>query len=388
MGATLPTSSRTPSRGVAAGPGHRRQWGGEARPPRRPRRRATRANRWSSCGRPSTRCGSSASCGWRSCRPSVTSASTSPPRPSTTTGRSSTRSTSASIDARERVTRHDVKARIEEFSALAGHEHAHKGMTSRDLTENVEQLQVRRSLELVRDRMVDRAGPAGRAGGRARHAGDGRPQPQRRRPGHHARQAVRQRRRGAAAGLPPRRGPARPLPAAGHQGPGRHPAGPARPARRRRRQASTGSRQAVARPPRVRRRPHQRRARSIPARSTSTSWPPSSRPTAGPSSLATTIRLMAGHELVTEGFAPGQVGSSAMPHKMNTRSCRADQRPGRGRARLPVDGVRAGRRPVERGRRVAARSCAGWRCPAPSSPPTACSRRSCRCSTGSAPTPR
>jgi adenylosuccinate lyase len=42
--------------------------------------------------------------------------------------------------------------------------------------------------------------------------------------------------------------------------------------------------------------------------------------TAGPASLATTIRLMAGHELVTEGFAPGQVGSSAMPHKMNTRS--------------------------------------------------------------------
>jgi adenylosuccinate lyase len=41
---------------------------------------------------------------------------------------------------------------------------------------------------------------------------------------------------------------------------------------------------------------------------------------AAPSSLATTIRLMAGHELVTEGFKPGQVGSSAMPHKMNTRS--------------------------------------------------------------------
>jgi len=60
----------------------------------------------------------------------------------------------ASIEARERVTRHDVKARIEEFSALAGHEHAHKGMTSRDLTENVEQLQVRLALELVRDRMV------------------------------------------------------------------------------------------------------------------------------------------------------------------------------------------------------------------------------------------
>ncbi|MGN6608551.1 MAG: adenylosuccinate lyase, partial [Jatrophihabitans sp.] len=55
-----------------------------------------------------------------------------------------------SIAARERVTRHDVKARIEEFAALAGHEQIHKGMTSRDLTENVEQLQVRRSLELVR----------------------------------------------------------------------------------------------------------------------------------------------------------------------------------------------------------------------------------------------
>jgi adenylosuccinate lyase len=42
---------------------------------------------------------------------------------------------------------------------------------------------------------------------------------------------------------------------------------------------------------------------------------------AGPSSLATTIRLMAGNELVTEGFQEGQVGSSAMPHKMNSRSC-------------------------------------------------------------------
>src|SRR2546430_5201701 len=60
----------------------------------------------------------------------------------------------ASIAARERVTRHDVKARIEEFNALAGHEHVHKGMTSRDATENVEQLQQRRSLELVRSRVA------------------------------------------------------------------------------------------------------------------------------------------------------------------------------------------------------------------------------------------
>jgi adenylosuccinate lyase len=60
----------------------------------------------------------------------------------------------ASIEDRERITRHDVKARIEEFAALAGHEHIHKGMTSRDLTENVEQLQVRRSLELIRERII------------------------------------------------------------------------------------------------------------------------------------------------------------------------------------------------------------------------------------------
>jgi adenylosuccinate lyase len=59
-----------------------------------------------------------------------------------------------SIDNRERITRHDVKARIEEFNALAGHQQIHKGMTSRDLTENVEQLQIRQGLTLVRDRSV------------------------------------------------------------------------------------------------------------------------------------------------------------------------------------------------------------------------------------------
>ena len=59
-----------------------------------------------------------------------------------------------SIDARERITRHDVKARIEEFNDLAGHEHIHKGMTSRDLTENVEQLQVYNSLLAIRDKTI------------------------------------------------------------------------------------------------------------------------------------------------------------------------------------------------------------------------------------------
>ena len=59
-----------------------------------------------------------------------------------------------SIAERERVTKHDVKARIEEFNELAGAENIHLGMTSRDLTENVEQLQIRLSLILVRDKSV------------------------------------------------------------------------------------------------------------------------------------------------------------------------------------------------------------------------------------------
>jgi adenylosuccinate lyase len=41
----------------------------------------------------------------------------------------------------------------------------------------------------------------------------------------------------------------------------------------------------------------------------------------GPSSFCKTLRIMAGHETASEGFAKGQVGSSAMPHKMNSRSC-------------------------------------------------------------------
>src|ERR1700760_2068949 len=59
-----------------------------------------------------------------------------------------------SIRARERVTRHDVKARIDEFTALAGHEQIHRGMTSRDLTENVEQLQIRDSLRVIRHKAL------------------------------------------------------------------------------------------------------------------------------------------------------------------------------------------------------------------------------------------
>ncbi len=55
----------------------------------------------------------------------------------------------AAIAKRERVTLHDVKARIEEFSELAKRQFIHLGLTSRDLTENVEQLQILRALKLV-----------------------------------------------------------------------------------------------------------------------------------------------------------------------------------------------------------------------------------------------
>lgn len=71
----------------------------------------------------------------------------------------------ARIRDRERQTRHDVKARIDEFCALAGYEHIHKGLTSRDLTENVEQLLIARSLRLI---LVKHAAAIGGLAGRVR----------------------------------------------------------------------------------------------------------------------------------------------------------------------------------------------------------------------------
>jgi adenylosuccinate lyase len=60
----------------------------------------------------------------------------------------------ASIDNREMKTRHDVKARIEEFNALAGVEKIHIGLTSRDLTENIELVQIKAALELIKHRTL------------------------------------------------------------------------------------------------------------------------------------------------------------------------------------------------------------------------------------------
>jgi adenylosuccinate lyase len=228
----------------------------------------------------------------------------------------------ASIAARERVTRHDVKARIEEFAALAGHEHIHKGMTSRDLTENVEQLQIRLSLEHVRDRTVAvLARLARRAAEHSELVLTGR--------SHNvAAQATTLGKRFASAadellvayerleGLRaryPLRGIKGPMGTAQDMldllGPVNNP-DPARLTELEHRVAEhlgfTRVLDSVG----------QVYPRSLDYDVVSTLV----QLAAGPSSLATTIRLMAGHELVTEGFRPGQVGSSAMPHKMNSRS--------------------------------------------------------------------
>jgi len=223
-----------------------------------------------------------------------------------------------SINARERVTKHDVKARIEEFAALAGHEHVHKGMTSRDLTENVEQLQVLSSLKLVRGKVVAvLARLARRAAeydslviaGRSHNV---------------AAQATTLGKRFATTaeellvalerldnliGRYPLRGIKGPVGTAQDM-----------------LDLFDGDESKLA---------------SLEAKvakhlgfsnlfiSVGQVYPRSLdfdvlsslvQLAAAPSSLAKTIRLMAGIELATEGFKPGQVGSSAMPHKMNSRS--------------------------------------------------------------------
>ena len=222
-----------------------------------------------------------------------------------------------SISKRELITRHDVKARIEEFNSAAGYEHIHKGMTSRDLTENVEQLQIKRSLELVRSRIVTTlARLAELAANYSTTAMAGR--------SHNvAAQVTTLGKRFANAAEELLQAHARVdeliarYPLRGIKGP-------------------MGTQQdvldllgdatAVA------------QLESVVAGhlgfdasldSVGQVYPRSLdfdvvsallQVASGPASLCTTIRLMAGNEVVTEGFKEGQVGSSAMPHKMNARS--------------------------------------------------------------------
>ncbi|MGY8641447.1 MAG: adenylosuccinate lyase [Verrucomicrobiales bacterium] len=224
-----------------------------------------------------------------------------------------------SINARERVTKHDVKARIEEFCDLAGHEHIHKGMTSRDLTENVEQLQVFRSLAEIRFKTAAVLAKL------AKRADEFRDLVITARTHNVAAQITTYGKRLATFGEEIQIAfdalehliatyPVRGLKGAvgtqldqlslfegdsekvlelesrvaGHLGIARK---------------FTNVGQVY---------PRSLDLQVVAALNGIAS---------GPSSFAKTLRLMAGHELASEGFAKGQVGSSAMPHKMNSRSC-------------------------------------------------------------------
>jgi adenylosuccinate lyase len=225
----------------------------------------------------------------------------------------------ASIAEREKITRHDVKARIEEFNALAGFQHVHKGMTSRDLTENVEQLQIVSSLKIIRNRIVATLVQL------AQLATQYADQPMAGRTHNVAAQITTLGKRFATTAnellvayqrveeLLDR------YPLRGIKGP-------------------VGTSQDMLdllggdqeRLETLERRIADHLGFAHILVSTGQVYPRSldldvisalAQVAAAPSNLATSIRLMAGHELVTEGFQPGQVGSSAMPHKMNTRSC-------------------------------------------------------------------
>ncbi len=223
------------------------------------------------------------------------------------------------IRVREETTRHDVKARIDEFCALAGHEHVHKGLTSRDLTESVEQLQVFRSLQLIRAKHV------AAVAGLARRAVADRDVLIAARTHNVAAQPTTVGKRWAMFGEECLRGTAQLDVALGAF-------------------AARGLKGAVgtqldqltlfagdlAKVARLEQRvlahlgiPHALGAvgqvypRSMDLEVVAALVSAAS----GPSSFARTLRLMAGHELASEGFLPGQVGSSALPHKMNARTC-------------------------------------------------------------------
>jgi len=225
----------------------------------------------------------------------------------------------ASIAEREKITRHDVKARIEEFNALAGFQHVHKGMTSRDLTENVEQLQIVSSLKIIRDRIVATLVLL------AQLATQYAQLPITGRTHNVAAQITTLGKRFATTAnelLMAYQRVAELLdryPLRGIKGP-------------------VGTSQDMLdllggdqqRLEALERQVADHLGFAHVLVSTGQVYPRSldldvisalAQVAAAPSNLATSIRLMAGHELVTEGFQPGQVGSSAMPHKMNTRSC-------------------------------------------------------------------
>jgi adenylosuccinate lyase len=220
-----------------------------------------------------------------------------------------------SIDKREIKTRHDVKARIEEFNALAGVEKIHIGLTSRDLTENIELIQIKAGLELIEYRVLqtlfllnekiskyEKTYMVGRS--------------------HNvAAQVTTLGKRFASCAeellfahtalkeLITR------LPLRGIKG----PVGTSQDALDAMGKDFANLENSIAKEfgfENTWASVGQIYPRSVDFEVVSKLLQVAS----APSSMATTIRLMAGNGLVSEGFKAGQVGSSAMPHKMNSRS--------------------------------------------------------------------
>ncbi len=225
----------------------------------------------------------------------------------------------AAIMERERVTRHDVKARIEEFCELAGHEQIHKGMTSRDLTENVEQLQVFRALSVIHIKAVAALVRM------KNHTAQWRDLFITARTHNVAAQPTTFGKRIAMFGEELLTGlevldkvmtsyPVRGLKGAVGTQLDQLSLFDGDAAKVDKLEESIVSHLGISRRwTNV----GQVYPRSLDLRTIGSLLAISS----GPSSFAKTLRLMAGHETASEGFAKGQTGSSAMPHKMNSRSC-------------------------------------------------------------------
>lgn len=223
-----------------------------------------------------------------------------------------------SIEARDRQVKHDVKARLDEFSDLAGYQDVHKGLTSRDLTENVEQLLTWRALEVVESRTVALlATLAELAAEHSSVAIVGRTHNVPAQPttigkrmaqigeellaAHRSLVSVQQ--GFAIRGI---KGPV------GSQQDQLDLLGSIEKVDELERQVAgyLGIPAVLGAVGQVY--PRSRDFEVVAALLQLGS---------APANLAISVRLMAGHDLATEGFKPGQVGSSAMPHKMNTRSC-------------------------------------------------------------------
>jgi len=222
----------------------------------------------------------------------------------------------ASIDKRERELRHDVKARIEEFNALAGHQYIHIAMTSRDLTENIEAFQIISALKLVQSKSIALLARLGEKNaeykalpivGRSHNV---------------PAQITTLGKRFATVAEELLFAYSRlenlieNFPIRGLKG----PVGTAQDSH-----DIMGANYQVLEKEIIKSFGFENALDS-----TGQIYPRSLdfdvittlvQLSAAPSNLATSIRLMAGNDLVSEGFKVGQVGSSAMPHKMNTRSC-------------------------------------------------------------------